>query len=171
VSAYVALLDGGKREVAVEVTRGEDGTFEVRLGDTVHRVDAFRHDHGTLSLIVDTQSFSVMLDRRDGPAKVRVRDAVFPVEILDERRLRLRRATAPSTGVAGRQPLAFPLPGKVVEVLCRAGDVVKAGQPLVVVAALDMENEVRSPKDGTVVELTAQAGQAVAANTRLGAVE
>jgi biotin carboxyl carrier protein len=49
--------------------------------------------------------------------------------------------------------------------------VVKAGQPLVVVAALDMENEVRSPKDGTVVELTVQAGQAVAANTRLGAVE
>jgi len=173
VSAYVALLDGGKREVAVEVTRGEDGTFEVRLGETVHRVDAFRHDHGTLSLIVDTQSFSVMLDRREGPAKVRVRDSVFAVEILDERRVRLRNAAAPSPGLelAGRQPLAFPLPGKVVEVLCRAGDVVKAGQPLVVVAALDMENEVRSPKDGTVVELTVQAGQAVAANTRLGAVE
>jgi len=55
-------------------------------------VDAFRHDHGTLSLIVDTQSFTAMVDRRDGPATVRVRDSTFAIDVLDERRLRLRRA-------------------------------------------------------------------------------
>lgn len=92
MSSYVAVLDGGKREVAVQVTRDETGALEVRLDGAVHRVDAFRHDHGTLSLIVDTQSFSAMLDRREGPTRVRVRDSVFTIDVLDERRLRLRQA-------------------------------------------------------------------------------
>jgi hypothetical protein len=100
VSDYLALLQGtggASREVEVRVTRDAGGTYEVRLGGKVHRVDAFRHDHGTLSLIVDTQSFTAMLDRRDGPSRVRVRDAVFTIDVLDERRRRLRRASQQPT--------------------------------------------------------------------------
>ncbi len=98
MSDYLALLSGAPgappREVPVRVTRDASGAYEVRLGDAVHRVDAFRHDHGTLSLIVDTQSFSAMLDRREGPSRVRVRDAVYTIDVLDERRQRLRQASS-----------------------------------------------------------------------------
>jgi len=108
VSAYVALLDGGAREERIEVTRTGPGTYEVRLRGKVHAVDAFRHDHGTLSLLVDGESYAATLDERGAKVHVRVRGSVHPVELLSERRLRLRRApgtlTLPGKATVGSLP-------------------------------------------------------------------
>jgi len=166
VSTYVALLDGGAREVPVQVEPDGPGRFAVRVGDVLHRVDAFQHDHGTLSLLVDTASYAVTLDRQDDRLEVRVRGSVFPLEVLDERRLRLRRAPGTFT-VVGRQTVTAPMAGRVVRVLCQAGQAVRAGQPLLVLTAMQMENELRAPRDGTVVELLVEAGQAVEVDARL----
>jgi biotin carboxyl carrier protein len=166
----VALLDGGKREVAIEVEEDGPGRYLVRLGGRVHRVDAFRHDHGTLSLIVDTASHAATFDERGPLVRVRVRGAVVPLEILSERRLRMRRASGTLT-VEGRQALTAPLPGRVLKVLVAAGEAVARGQPLLVLEALRMENELRSPRDGTVADLRVQAGQEVASGAVLLAVE
>ncbi len=170
MSTYVALLDGGSREEAVEVKRLGPGQYEVRLRGKVHRVDAFRHDYGTLSLLIDAQSHSVMLDWRDAKVNVRLRHAVVPLEILDERKLRMRRAAGKFT-VEGRQAIAAPMPGTVAKVLVRAGDEVRAGQPLVVFEAMKMENELKSPKDGKVVEVLAREGETVDAQTKLCTIE
>lgn len=167
---YVALLDGGKREEAVEVRRVAPGSYEVRLRGKVHLVDAFRHDHGTLSLLVDAQSHAAMLDWRDTKVNVRLRHAVIPLELLDERKLRMRRVAAKLT-LEGRQDVEAPMPGRIARVLVKAGDAVRAGQALVVFEAMQMENELRSPKDGTVAEVLATEGQAVAARARLCTVE
>jgi biotin carboxyl carrier protein len=170
MTRYVALLDGGRREVAIEVEDDGPGCYQVRLGDQVHSVDAFLHDYGTLSFIVDTASHTATFDDRGGLLRVRVRGAIFPLEILSEQRLRMRRALGTLT-VEGRQPLVAPLPGRVLQVLVAAGDVVAQGQPLVVLQALHMDNELRSPRGGTVVELRAQAGQDVASGATLLVVE
>ncbi|HLE44224.1 MAG TPA: biotin/lipoyl-containing protein, partial [Methylomirabilota bacterium] len=160
MSTYVALLDGGKREQTVEVTQQGPGIFEVRLGGQVHLVDAYRHDYGTLSLLVDGASYSATLDERGARLHVRVADSVYPIEILDEKKLRLRRAVGRSP-VEGKRTLTAPMPGKVVKVLVALGDEVKEGQPLVVVEAMKMENEMKSPRDGKVVELHVREGQTV----------
>jgi len=170
VSRYVALLDGGQREVAIDVEDDGPGRFQVRLGGRVHRVDAFRHDHGTLSLIIDTASATATFDQRGALLRVRVGHAAFPLEILPEARLRMRRALATLT-VEGRQELTAPLPGRVLKVLVATGDAVTRGQPLLVLEALHMENELRSPRDGTVTELRVEVGQDVAGGQRLLAVE
>jgi len=170
VTTYVALLDGGKREETVEVRRLGTGRYEVRLRGKVHVVDAFRHDYGTLSLLVDTRSHSAMLDWRDTKVNVRLRHAVIPLELLDERKLRLRRA-AGKFSVEGPQAVVAPMPGRVAKVLVKPGDAVKAGQPLVVFEAMKMENELKSPKDGKVTEVLAREGDAVEARTRLCTVE
>jgi hypothetical protein len=94
VTTYVALLDGGRREEAVEVKRLSQGLYEVKLGGEVHVVDAFRHDYGTLSLIVDTASYSAMLDWRGTKVNVRLRHSTLALELLDEKKLRLRRAAS-----------------------------------------------------------------------------
>ncbi|GAO05430.1 acetyl-CoA carboxylase biotin carboxyl carrier protein subunit [Anaeromyxobacter sp. PSR-1] len=170
MKTYVALLDGGKREVAVGVTRLATGQYEVRIGDEVHRVDAYPHDYGTLSLLVDTRSYSAMLDERGAKVHVQVDGSVFPLELLDERKLRMRRAS-PRASVEGRRAVTAPMPGRVVKVLVAPGDAVRAGQPLVVVEAMKMENEMRSPKDGKVVEVRVVEGQAVEGSALLCAVE
>jgi len=170
LSTYVALLDGGGREETIEVTQEAPGLYRVAIGGKVHRVDAFRHDYGTVSLLVDAQSYSVQLDRRDTSVRVHVRDSTYPLEILDERRLRMRRAAGKFT-VDGPQAITAPLPGRVVRVLARPGEPVRAGQGVVVVEAMEMENELRSPKDGRVVEVAVVEGQAVDGGARLAAIE
>ncbi len=170
MSRYVALLDGGRREERIEVRQTAPGLFEVRLRGRVHVVDAFKHDYGTLSLIVDTASYTAMLDERDSHVRVRVRDSVYPVEILDEKKLRMRRAAGRFT-VEGRQTLTAPMPGRIAKVRVKVGDAVREGQALLAVEAMKMENELRSPKDGTVVEVLVTEGQAVEGNAKLCVVE
>ncbi|WP_279426570.1 acetyl-CoA carboxylase biotin carboxyl carrier protein subunit [Anaeromyxobacter terrae] len=170
MSRFVALLDGGRREEQIEVRQTAPGLFEVRLRGRVHVVDAFRHDYGTLSLIVDTASYTAMLDERDSHVRVRVRDSVYPIEILDEKKLRMRRAAGRFT-VEGRQALTAPMPGRIAKVRVKVGDAVREGQALLVVEAMKMENELRSPKDGKVVEVLVTEGQAVEGNAKLCVVE
>jgi len=63
------------------------------------------------------------------------------------------------------------MPGKIVRVLVKAGDAVRARQPLVVVEAMKMENELGSPKAGRVKEVSVQEGQSVEAGRLLVVVE
>ncbi len=169
-ATYVALLDGGKREETIDVSMQGPGLYEVRINGKLHRVDAFRHDYGTVSMIVDTQSYSVTLDTGKTGVKVHIRDSVYPLEILDEQRLRMRRASGKFT-VEGKQTLTSPMPGKVVKLLARPGDAVKEGQGIVVVEAMKMENELKSPKDGKLLEVLVVEGQAVEGGAKLAIVE
>jgi acetyl/propionyl-CoA carboxylase alpha subunit len=171
MSSYVALLQGGKKEIAVEVRELRPGIFEVRTGDEVHVVDA--HDYGEhlLQMLVDGHCRLAVLDPRGGgQLRVRLDDSVFPLEILDERKLRLRRAAGKFT-VEGKQFVTAAMPGKIVKVLVKPGDVVKEGQGLIVVEAMKMENEMKSPKEGKVVEVAVREGQTVEGNAKLCAVE
>ena len=168
--SYVALLDGGRREERLEVSSAGPGRYQVRVGGRTHQVDAFQHDFGTLSLLVDTESYSVQLDRRAAAMRVQVRGEVHPLEVLDERRLRMRRSRAKFT-VSGRQEVVARLPCTVIQVLAREGELVREGQGLVVVRVLEMENVLRSPRDGKLVELAAAEGGTVERGAKLAAVE
>jgi len=170
MSKYVALLDGGRREETIDVEPEGPGLYRVRLGGQSYHVDAFRHDYGTVSLLVDTESYSVQLDQGATAVKVWIRGDAYPLEILDERRLRMRRAAGKFT-IEGRQTLTSPMPGKVVKVLAKVGDEVREGQGLVVVEAMKMENELKSPRSGRLVELSAVEGQAVEGGAKLAIVE
>jgi biotin carboxyl carrier protein len=170
-ATYLALLDGGRREEAIEVRPAGPGLYDVKVAGRVHRVDAFRHDAATLSLLVGGESHSVELDGTPGGAqKVRVRGATYALELLDEPRLRRRRGAGRLTP-RGPQTLRAPLPAKVVRVLAAAGDAVRAGQAVVVIEALEMESELRSPVDGKLVELLVAPGQAVDGGAKLAVVE
>ena len=92
----------------------------------------------------------------------------FDVQIRDPRAL-VRRGN--DAGGAGRQSVKAPMPGKVVRVLVAVGDSVEAGQGLVVVEAMKMQNELKSPKTGKVAQLATEMGAAVAAGEVLVVVE
>jgi biotin carboxyl carrier protein len=171
MSTYVALLDKGTREETVEVKEAGPGLFEVTLRGKTRTVDAFRTDLGIFSLLVDGASYTATLDQRNSQVIVKIRGrSSFPVEILDERRLRMRRAAGKFT-VEGRQLVTAPMPGKLVKVLVKPGDKVTTGQGILVVEAMKMENELKSPKDGVVTEVFAKEGQTVEGNAKLCAIE
>ncbi len=91
------------------------------------------------------------------------------MEVTDPRVWRGRRHGA--LEVEGRQQVTAPMPGKVVRVLVSEGDAVEAGQGLLVVEAMKMQNEIRSPKNGKVEKLLAREGLAVNAGDVLAWVE
>ncbi|MHB1843589.1 MAG: biotin/lipoyl-containing protein [Deltaproteobacteria bacterium] len=155
------------REVTVEQ---EGSTLKITLDGEVHELDAVRLEGGALSLIVDGRSFSAEIEEAGDVSSVLLGGSVFPVEMLDERRLRLRAASG-QLGQQGPQILAAPMPGKVVRVLVKAGDLVKEGQGLVVVEAMKMENELRAVRAGTVRELLVAEGVTVEGGAKLCVVD
>ncbi len=83
----------------------------------------------------------------------------FKVVIQDEREWRRKRGGA--LEAEGRQHVLAPMPGKIVRVLVQAGDAVRAGQGLLVVEAMKMQNEIRAPKSGTIDRMAVLEGQTV----------
>jgi biotin carboxyl carrier protein len=68
---------------------------------------------------------------------------------------------------SGPQRVVAPMPGKIVRVLVKPGDPVRARQGLVVIEAMKMENELRAARDGTVTEVQAREAMSVDAGTVL----
>lgn len=70
---------------------------------------------------------------------------------------------APQTVVGGAGDVVAPLPGLVVKIMVEVGTAVSAGQPVLILEAMKMENELAAPKAGTVKEIRTAKGAAVAA--------
>ena len=83
------------------------------------------------------------------------------VEALDERMRAIRELSGATAGPVGPAPLLAPMPGMIVRVNVQVGDRVRAGQGLVVMEAMKMENELRAQGDATVKSILAQPGSAV----------
>ncbi len=91
----------------------------------------------------------------------------FPVEALDERTRAIRDLSGGSAKAIGPAPVVAPMPGLIVRVAVAVGDQVVAGQGLVMMEAMKMENELRAPGAGVVRAINVVVGQAVEKGTRL----
>jgi biotin carboxyl carrier protein len=85
----------------------------------------------------------------------------FDGEALDERTRAIRDITAVSAKASGPAPVVAPMPGLIVRVSVKVGDVVQAGQGVVVMEAMKMENELRAAAAGTVKAVNADPGKPV----------
>lgn len=98
----------------------------------------------------------------DGRLRVHVGGDVFHFEFLDELTARAQQA-AGGKGKKKSADVKAAIPGRVLRVLVKPGDVVTASQPLLILEAMKMENDVRSDRDGTIRSVEVSAGQAVGA--------
>ena len=85
----------------------------------------------------------------------------FEAEALDERQRAIRDLGVAAAGAAGPAPVVAPMPGLIVRVHVAVGDEVQAGQPVVVMEAMKMENELRATAAGTVQKVLVEAGKVV----------
>ena len=137
-------------------------------------VEAVKVDH-SWSVLIGRRSYEVALvEREPGELLVHVNGRAVVVR-GGVQRFGVRRGRPGSAGgtVAspGSQRVVAPMPGRVARVMVRAGDTVAARQGLVVVEAMKMENELRSPRAGTVSEVRVVAGALVEANAVLIVIE
>jgi len=164
---YEVLLAGKTR--IVELAR-QDGAWKVSLDGNIIDVNAVEVAPNTFSILLNGESHQIRIaPRPDGSLTVHTGLAEYHAEVIDPRSWRGRRHGA--LEAEGRQQIAAPMPGKVVRLLVKAGDAVEAGQGLLVVEAMKMQNEIRSPKSGKIEKLFATEGQAVNAGEVLLWVE
>jgi biotin carboxyl carrier protein len=163
--------------------------YEVTIGENAHRVALVRKEggwecnldgrslpldvtetqEGVLSILLNGQSYEVKQEIAGGETYIVVGHKRFPATVRDPRSLRSRLTS--DSALQGVKKISAPMPGKVVRIVTPIGTEVEAGQSILVIEAMKMQNELKSPKKGVVKRLNVNEGAAVEAGQALAEVE
>jgi biotin carboxyl carrier protein len=161
------IVDGSLTRLTIERTRFR---YEPEGAPPIEREFSLEPaEPGAYSVLIEGRSYEVVVGGGDAAAsEIRVNGRALNVEVFDPRGMRGLKSAA-----AGEGPyrVAALMPGKVVRVLVEPGELVEAGHGLVVVEAMKMQNEMKSPKAGRVAEVRTSANATVAAGEILVVIE
>jgi biotin carboxyl carrier protein len=165
-------IEIGEEVIEVEAVRLGPNRFRVQIGDAPARIIDGDLSEGLAHLVDGDRSWSVRLGARGEEVHGHTSGRGLVVRVQDERRRKQRAAeAAAAAGGGGRRSIRSPMPGKVVKVLVAAGQAVVAGQGVVIVEAMKMENELKAASPGTVVEVKCAEGALVEGNAELIVIE
>lgn len=163
---YDVTIDGKPHRLELE----KSGQFwKCQLDGKEILVDAVMTRRDVLSLLIDGRSYEIKREQTALDLHLWVGNTRYGVEVRDPRSLRSRRDGAGDE--KGAKKLVAPMPGRIVRVLVSENTEVEAGQGVVVVEAMKMQNEIKSPKKGIVQKVLATTGANVNAGDVLAIVE
>ena len=162
---YDVTIDGKSHRLELSCT---DGRWTCRLEGHEVEVDAVLARPDVLSLRIGNKAYEVKCERVAGDLHLWVGSIRFAAEVRDPRSLRGRVRAAEEHGP---KKLIAPMPGKVVRIIGREGETVDSGAGVLVVEAMKMQNEIKSPKTGTIQKLMVREGAAVNAGDVLAIVD
>jgi len=155
---YEIVIDGKAATLATAEGRFAYGALE-------RDYSAAAVGEGAWSILIEGRSYAVQVL---GAGEVSVNGRVYHVEVIDPRGPRGRRSAGESSGP---RSITAAMPGRVVRVLAAVGDDVAEGAGVVVIEAMKMQNELKSPKAGRVSRVAIAVGDAVGAGDVLVVVE
>ncbi len=122
-------------------------------------------DLGQVIVLRDGKSYGLSMEGDEGHVHVTLAGHFYDITLEDERERAAHAADRASSKGGGM--VTSVMPGVVVEVLVKSGATVEKGQPLLILSAMKMQNEIAAPSDGVVKDVLVSAGQAVAAGAKL----
>ena len=146
-----------------------DGVWNCEVNGTKMFLDAIRVSSNTLSLLINGKSYQIRQEQTLEETQIWVDGKRYSAEVRDPRSFRSRKRKADHGD--GPRRVTAPMPGKIVRVLVSEKSEVEAGQGLLVMEAMKMQNEVKSPKKGTVQKISANPGTLINAGDVLAIVE
>ncbi|MDX6443538.1 MAG: hypothetical protein QOH71_612 [Blastocatellia bacterium] len=164
-----ALIGTDQTEIEIRV---DGGRVFAEIDDRRYELEVYESGAGGYLLILDGQVFDCRVEGQAESGKqvdVIVGTTNYAITLTDRRRL----TSATATGAHGDNSarIVAPMPGKVVRVLVEIGSEVAAGDGIIVVEAMKMQNEMKSPKAGKVVALNIQTGATVNGGDVLAVIE
>ena len=162
---FTIELNGKAR--TVELSRGEKG-FACSLDGKPVEADIAEIGAGTYSVLMGGQSLEVRITPQTHALAAFVGGQEYSLRVRDPREWRRKHGGAAAS--EGRQQVVAPMPGKVIRILAKVGEKIEAGQGVVVVEAMKMQNEVRAPKSGVVEKIVVAEGQSVNAGDALATI-
>ncbi|HMG03757.1 MAG TPA: biotin/lipoyl-containing protein [Edaphobacter sp.] len=157
--------EGKRWRVDLPVNAGEGGRLSCMVDGKAIDVDVHGVQEGVLSLIVEGRQYRCVLD---GDAVV-IAGRRYEFALDDPRSLRGRRGAG--DGAAGPRTVKASMPGRVVRVLVQEGDEVTEQQGVIVIEAMKMQNELKTPRAGRVVKVAVNVDDTVSAGEVLIVVE
>ncbi|ADD68694.1 biotin/lipoyl attachment domain-containing protein [Denitrovibrio acetiphilus DSM 12809] len=167
---YFATIDGGEKEYIVELVENTQNQFTIDIDGRKHSIDFAMAGDDVYSIIIDGKSYAMEIDEKGDIFDILMENGDnFSIEVLDEmkRLMKMRH----SAGLEGRQIIEAQMPGYIWKILVEKGQEVKAGEPLMILVAMKMENEIKAPKDGIVEDIFVELDQTIVTGDRLAVVE
>lgn len=163
-----AELSGQKHEI--EISREGEKVF-AQIDGRRYELEVSEPEPGIYLLKNNGKVFEASVSQAanpDEPKLVSIGSGEFEIRLFDPKRLRDTRVRDARDGVA---EIKTAMPGKVVRILAAAGTEVETGQGVIVVEAMKMQNELKSPKNGIVKQVRAAEGETVGAGFVLATIE
>ena len=163
---YTAMIQG--EPVDVELRASTARVIEAKIGGRKYTLEAEAVQPGVYWLNWNNQSLEIAVTPSPEGYVVSIGGQHMLVDIIDSRTA-LRRAA--QLGHDGTAQIRAPMPGKIVRLLVTEGAAVQTNQGILVMEAMKMQNEIKTPKSGMVQKLGVKEGAAVIAGDLLATVE
>jgi len=165
----ITTVDGTEQTLVLDNYAALNAALNFTLAGEAEQADVALIGKGVYSIIVRGRGYEVSVEDDGGDClRVSVNGSPHCVEVRDPRRW---TPGGGSKGVAGPRTIKAQMPGKIVKLLVRAGDEVEAGQGLIIIEAMKMQNEMKSPKAGKVLAVKVEEACSVEAGQTLMVVE
>jgi biotin carboxyl carrier protein len=152
--------------IVVDVTELPTGAIEVTASGRKVDVDVVALKDGVLSVCIDGKVVDLTIEGTP-PDVGAVASGHRSYVRVESERMRSAEAAKKGKGGSAEQVVKSPMPGRVVKVLVKPGDEIEVGQPLVVIEAMKMENELKAKSAGKVAAVHVAAGATVEGNAKL----
>jgi biotin carboxyl carrier protein len=163
---YDVTID--EKDFRLELERKETG-WQCRLDGRNIEMNAVLARRDVLSILIDGKAYEIKREHTATDTHLWVGSVCYLAELRDPRSLRGRKGAGADD--KGPKRILAPMPGKVVRMLVDQGQPVEAGQSILVVEAMKMQNEIKSPKKGMLQKIVAIEGGNVNAGDVLAIVE
>jgi len=160
------------RNAIVKEIKREGNILTLAVDNELYEVDIVKVSKQEFSIIHQGRSFNIEVIESKEPKHFNVNTLYFKfdVEVVDNES-RYRQSRMQSKQIPNDNTIRSPMPGKVVKVFVKPGDVVEAGQPLIVLSAMKMESEFKAGKRGIVREVPVKEGETVDNNQLLVVID
>lgn len=159
---YQTIVNGQTFDIEIN----EDG--RILVNGEERAVDFRELRKGELySMLLDHRSFEAVVEERDDQYQVLMEGDLYEVKVTDERSRRLESAFMAFGDSGAEVSVRAPMPGLIVRVAVVEGQAVSRGDTLVILESMKMENELKSPRSGTVHRVYVSAGDSVEQNKLL----
>ncbi len=164
-----AIIGDREEELLLKL---EEGRVSAEIGDRVYNLDVREIEPDSYLFFLNTNVHECRVSARTAAKRtfdVSIHGRSYAVTIVDPKRLRSGQNF--DRHHHGAAEILAPMPGKVVRVQLEVGTTVEKGAGVVVVEAMKMQNEMKSPRDGVVVSINVKPGDTVNAGDVLAVVE
>jgi biotin carboxyl carrier protein len=160
-----------ERVARVEILEQTGSIYNVKIGERIYNLDVVKVAKGIYSVLYKGHSTNMEMIEGDSPNKyiVNTRSNDYQIEVIDAK---AKYMAATKSDLHGHDAIiASPMPGKVVRIPVSEGDFVEKGDTVIVVSAMKMESEYKSPIAGSIKKIFVAEGKTVDSNQPLVEIE